>query len=183
MMKKLLSFMLVFCIAGIASASSVTLVPILPNDPGGIENPLHPSETILVYATSDTGLIGLNATLTLSGPGHIVGASGIPHAAALGWDPTLSFDPKPSVQYPGGLEIGMGTFGLPAIGQVAWWEIHCNGPDPVIVTLNADTGYGGSMDQNYQVPQIGGSVTIYQTPEPMTVALLGLGGLFLRRRK
>ena len=27
------------------------------------------------------------------------------------------------------------------------------------------------------------SITIHQTPEPMTIALLGLGGLFLRRRK
>ncbi len=28
-----------------------------------------------------------------------------------------------------------------------------------------------------------GDLTIYQIPEPMTIGLLGLGGLFLRRRK
>ena len=30
---------------------------------------------------------------------------------------------------------------------------------------------------------LGGTLTIYAVPEPMTIALLGLGGLFLRRRK
>lgn len=180
-MKKLLSFMLVLCIAGIASASSVTLVPILPNDPGGIENPLHPSETILVYATSDTGLIGLDAILTVtSGPGQIVAAISKANCAELGWDPSLSFDPAVA---PGQAEVGLGTFGAPPVGPVAWYEVHCNGPDPVVVTLSPGTQFGGSMDSLYGVPQIGGSVTIYQTPEPMTVALLGLGGLFLRRRK
>jgi len=54
---------------------------------------------------------------------------------------------------------------------------HCEGPGDVIVTLydlNGDTGELGSILD---------SVVIHQVPEPMTMALLGFGGLFLRRRK
>jgi len=41
------------------------------------------------------------------------------------------------------------------------------------VTINLFDGNGGLMD----------SQVIHQTPEPMTMALLGLGGMYLRRRK
>lgn len=53
-----------------------------------------------------------------------------------------------------------------------WWEaeFHCDGPATVVITL-----YDGSINPL-------DTITITQ-PEPMTMALLGLGGLFLRRRK
>jgi hypothetical protein len=52
---------------------------------------------------------------------------------------------------------------------------HCDGPGDVVVSLvhfNADFAVDGVMD----------SIVIHQIPEPMTMGLLGLGGLFLRRR-
>lgn len=53
---------------------------------------------------------------------------------------------------------------------------HCLGPESeyVTVTLWDDA-------EGYVTPQ--DTIVIHQTPEPMTVALLGLGGLLLRRRK
>lgn len=48
---------------------------------------------------------------------------------------------------------------------------HCDGVGDVTVSLY--DGEGGFLD----------SVTIAQIPEPMTLALLGLGGLFIRRKK
>jgi len=58
---------------------------------------------------------------------------------------------------------GLGTY---------WTSVfHCDGPGMVVISL-LDTG-GNVMD----------TITVSQIPEPMTVALLGLGGLFLRRRK
>jgi hypothetical protein len=50
--------------------------------------------------------------------------------------------------------------------------LHCEGRGDVTLTL-LDAGTWDAMD----------SVTIHQIPEPITLALLGLGGLFLRRRK
>jgi len=56
-------------------------------------------------------------------------------------------------------------------------DFHCEGPGDVLVSLysiDLDTGaLTGVLD----------TVVIHQIPEPMTIGLLGLGGLFLRRRK
>jgi hypothetical protein len=56
-------------------------------------------------------------------------------------------------------------------------EFHCTNGDPpndvVITLLNANDYPFTVLDR----------LVIHQIPEPMTIALLGLGGLFLRRRK
>jgi hypothetical protein len=52
--------------------------------------------------------------------------------------------------------------------------LHCKGPGDVTIKLySTDWGTAQLLD----------SVIIHQVPEPMTVALLGLGGLFLLRRR
>ena len=50
---------------------------------------------------------------------------------------------------------------------------HCCGPDSEYVTINLLDAAGGVQD----------TIVVHQIPEPMTIALLGLGGLFLLRRR
>jgi len=54
---------------------------------------------------------------------------------------------------------------------------HCEGPGDVIISLyelNGDT---------LEIMGVLDTVVVHQIPEPITMTLLGLGGLFLRRRK
>ena len=60
---------------------------------------------------------------------------------------------------------------LNGIGILGDWEFHCDAPGDVVITYTDSAT--GLMD----------TLIIHQIPEPVTMALLGLGGLFLRRRK
>jgi hypothetical protein len=53
---------------------------------------------------------------------------------------------------------------------------HCTGPESEYVTITLWDDAEG-----YVTPQ--DTILIHQVPEPMTIALLGLGGLFLLRRR
>jgi len=65
--------------------------------------------------------------------------------------------------------------------------VHMDGQDIIKIKLLDYAGGGGSMevdaDFNMFVPTYGAGVIINQVPEPMTLMLLGLGSLFLARRK
>jgi hypothetical protein len=73
---------------------------------------------------------------------------------------------------------------------MAYFVIHCEGEGEVVLTIGeGEAGlatFGSSQvypNPPGGAPSYGGPITIYQIPEPMTVMLLGLGGLFLLRRR
>jgi hypothetical protein len=65
---------------------------------------------------------------------------------------------------------------LPAVAPGEQFTIgfHCLAVGDVVITLWGDAWDGAAAID---------TLTIHQVPEPITIGLLGLGGLFLRRRK
>jgi hypothetical protein len=173
MMKKLVSLLLVLAVASVASASVVSL------DQVPLE--IGPSDTIVIGVVTDTTLLGLDAILEITGPATFVAAMSSIDSAQYGWDPGFPIEP---IGLPGKvIEIGGGNFSGNPGPRVGYALLHCDDLGDVVVTLSGGQAHGGSSDINFQVPDFVGRVTIHQVPEPMTVALLGLGGLALLRRR
>jgi hypothetical protein len=181
--------------AAVSLTISVTLDPY--GDPIYIEDPI---DTEIWVANSETiwldihGLVPsgeyLNVWMIAIGPGSMSGGT------VLQGDGTV-YDYHPddilegtmtwgdffaSVGYPGVspminfVELTAGD-PFPDLSGVLFdeKEFHCESDqgDVTIYLLNADTGQYEVLD----------TLVIHQIPEPMTVALLGLGGLFLLRRR
>lgn len=184
-MKKLLT---VFAVLAMASVANATL---LISVDGSTDHP----ESSITLNVGDTAVIDIhaqsqnlaqggwmiiqgNGTLDASNPTDLWSISTISNM------PEAQLDP---------LRPGLAAFGYPGVTELVQMEIKHEDPsqsppdglvannviftctvenlDAVITLL--DSGTFAVMD----------SVVIHQIPEPITFALLGLGGLFLRRRK
>lgn len=172
-MKKLLILMLVL---GLASTANATLT--LVSSAGDTLDPL------------DITMIGIYNDTEAAGQGLLTFLA-IPNADPGSWTGTASIYVPPALAggsntYYGVVDPGTGIgvvdlwesnlsvasvdpFG---IGVLADYEFKCVDVGDVVITMYADD----------LVTPID-SITIHQVPEPMTIALLGLGGLLLRRRR
>ncbi len=182
-MKKLLILMLVLGISSLANGTMTLQISV-----GGVLDPidseitLMPSETIFLDIHSPDGYNGTEDCYwgLVADIGYGVITGGVPTAAApaesawFGNDAaTMGFGSPPEdgswgfIGDSGGIPVGPGVY----IDEILF---HCVGPGDAVIKLYS------SLDAMTFVLE--DTVIIHQ-PEPMTIALLGLGGLFLRRRK
>ena len=173
-MKKLLVLMLVFTITSFANAGLIDVVIRGYNDNDG-SGDISPSDLVYIAITitpphtSDVFDLGLYVT----GPGTLQEVDGGPNL--------------PFYFYSGIKDNAIARMANYIIGGVftndlVWGlAIHCDGPGPVTVdlTLNGQT----KVDDQPITEADLGDLTIYQVPEPMTAALLALGGLLLLGRR
>jgi hypothetical protein len=213
MKKLLIAVLLVCGMAGLASATVMHYPvveegdPELPGHGFHPDDPLQESETVyidIMYDDLTNGNAYLNGTgmleLVIVGNAEWVGNQDYTYYAPF--DP--AYPRKPGGRYdevvdPKTLLIGGSTYPdytlyVPDGGLLFdHIGIHCTGPGPVIITLTPWTvpstigvpQYENQTDYLlYQdLEATGGSITIYQVPEPMTMGLLSLGGLALLRRR
>jgi len=184
-MKKLLTLMLVLAMASVASASFLI----------SVDNVVDPPDTSITlqesqHAVIDIHSIGDEPALI---PGMIFvegdGALSFDNAWIIDLDMGSEFivDISDDTEAQGYLQsfgfnpVSIGYFELvdssvpariiPDGKIVDLIDFHCTGINDAIITL-WDAGLEEVRDQQ-----------VIHQPEPMTIALLGLGGLFLRRRK
>jgi hypothetical protein len=125
-------------------------------------------------------MLAWNLIVQANGAGLLDGSGAI--ATGTWADPSFHL---PIILGPNSVEVGDGNFaGIPdgTIYTEIW--VHCEGPGPVIIEVLPGNAAGGSYDI-YGGPYVGdfGQIVINQVPEPMTLSLLGLGGLALIRRR
>ena len=188
-MKK--SLMLVLCMASIAVAT-----PILSIEDAAAPDELFtgPSDEVILGIQIDPGLIGGTLNVVLSNEQGSLNTDIMtfnPNYSLLGivdqpWDFPWQENVGSTSTY---VSIGGGNFST-ANGDERWvmdeLVFHCESPTDVTISLVVGTG-GLDYDEGGGYTDVAegtilDTVVVHQ-PEPMTIALLGLGGLFLRRRK
>jgi hypothetical protein len=189
-MKKLLVLALVLSMATMASAALVTGLQISINgDKQAAPITLTPSQTASLDIWTDSGIqtnTGFNLLLVATTGGSIDYLSGV---VAYN-DPQVKFERSGNAHvYLGdssGLlpanEEGLGAYAFAQNGVIPSGStlfdaivFHCDGRGDVTLKLY-------TVNDDYDQLTLVDSAVIHQVPEPITMALLGLGGLFLRRR-
>ena len=181
-MKKFLFMLVVLAMANVASATLLISVDGMIDPPDTTIN-LRPSDTVVIdiWGDGETQMGMFLMTLDVAGPGSLDLSGAVVLYPGNTNVPPMWFD-DPDLAGMIGAQNPMVYFelvDLPSGGAdpaplegvlVDGIVFHCDGPEDVIITL-----YDGNLEPL-------DSQVIHQ-PEPMTIALLGLGGLFLRRRK
>ena len=187
-MRKLVLLMLVL---GIASVASAGLALSVNGGPAPAEITLEPSDTIVldVHATPGFGLGDFQ--ISLSNAQGSLDASQVVFSEAYTTMYIPAYGPITSAWGLAWANVGhlqdgpqhfsLGGGNLPPAATLYDELImdglvfHCEEPTDVIITLEEYMGAG-----QFSLLQ---TIIVHQIPEPITMGLLGLGGLFLRRRK
>jgi hypothetical protein len=187
-MKKLLVLMLVLGLTSVASATNADkMIQLSINgEPAPDEITMVVSEWIKldIMLAPDLLMDVMELDLEIVGPGHIeldpqnvVEPTDIIVGAFESWSLVVQGVSEK------GIEVIAGTsFGEVAGTLVDYILFHCDGLGDVTVTIT-DAGTNNILNVGDVGPEAMGSIIIHQIPEPTTVMLLGLGSLFLLRRR
>ena len=190
-------FVIVMLVLGMATTANAVLTLSVDGGPNPGNLTLAMSETIELDVTAPIGLTGGSFTIQLSNSQGALGYStleysteycdlyipSIPYSTYTTWD--MPWAPKGSDPMDSKhITVNGGNFSNAiALPDTIVWGIifHCEEHTPVTISLISDgVDYAGGEVLGGVVMD---SIVVQQIPEPATIALLGLGGLLLRRRK
>jgi len=181
-MKKLLITLVLLTMAVAANAGNVGFQVAA----GDAKDSYLPSDIITIEIFSLIDTFGI--TMDAIGDG---GAGGVASAPLVLNAAYTSFPLVGDITNTGGTLIegvlGATAVGLPATGVLYSFEYHVpDVPPSTIIEIGPAFPYGWEMNEvtiAAGASVVPDSLLIHVIPEPMTIALLGLGGLFLRRRR
>jgi hypothetical protein len=193
-MKKLLVLALVMAMASAVSAQEVPVwFEVDPADPTLYEGGYASSQiiTINIIANFDLASFSLDVASnfgTVEGTGIEV-PTGSGHDAGT-INPLLEVLPDAGLVVNSGGTLLTGAKGaiftiedplLPAYTVIYSFEFHVPDlPESTLIVID-DIGFVSFLGETENINDV--KSLVIHTPEPLTIALLGLGGLFLRRRK
>ena len=172
-MKKLLVLMLVLGLTSVAGAVLTDISISVNGEITASEIWISPSDTVVIdihsAVANEMGLAYINFNLAGAGTLYTLSGARVTDNAGDqgGYVGPYDYDVYREFE----LTVA-DTGGIIVAGTMFEVDLHCEGLGDVFVELQEGVGY-----------TVVDTLTIHQIPEPMTVALLGLGGLFLRRRK
>ena len=171
-MKKVLVLMLVLGFASMASAGLSLWVDGAPAESSTIT--LLPSEYAMIGVyNDDDGTVPrvLGYVSITDGPGSWSGGYNVYIPPSLTSAYAYYFGPLTGLGDTWYLSDADATVNEIGVGMLGDFEFHCDDFGDVTIVLS---------DASQMIHD---TLIIHQIPEPMTIGLLGLGGLFLRRRK
>jgi hypothetical protein len=205
-MKKFLALMLILVMVSYASAGVINMEikSIIPGEGSVLE--VYPSDIVVIKIVTTVPLDAYDFDIHVTGPGTLMLWDGGPGELYQPYGQGVPVYATKNRQNPtlGGASDVNQWFGFSGIvnnsvaqltdaltsvdsflpGDLCWgFAIHCDGEGDVIVDLTQGAGTTGTAGGDSYGDADYGDLTIHQVPEPVTLSLLGLGGLALIRRR